>query len=244
MSRRLSRWSRPPPYRNGDAKGRRAVRALIALLSRAFGRGVSGMARLWAGRIAGTEHIPGLSTDESRTHARGRRKGRCRLGRGFWVCGSVEHGGGGDRLVASWTGLGASGAGAPSRGVKREAERTRFARLIDRPGRVLGGPAVHAACGASPRLAWLPLTVADDPEQARLSRLAGGSGQEPRPAAAAHAGRRMEAKAAPLTSGPLHGQGVTAKERASVVRHTATVPGGTAGYQPTPQGEQVQDTLS
>ena len=40
----------------------------------------------------------------------------------------------GDRLVASWTGLGASGAGAPSRGVKREAERTRFARLIDQPG--------------------------------------------------------------------------------------------------------------
>jgi hypothetical protein len=59
----------------------------------------------------------------------------------------------GDRLVASWTGLGASGAGAPSRGVKREAERTRFARLIDQPGRGLGGPAVHAACGASPRLA-------------------------------------------------------------------------------------------
>jgi hypothetical protein len=33
----------------------------------------------------------------------------------------------GDRLVASWTGLGASGAGAPSRALKREAERTRLA---------------------------------------------------------------------------------------------------------------------
>jgi hypothetical protein len=35
----------------------------------------------------------------------------------------------------------------------------RFARLIDRPVRVLGGPAVRAACGGNLSLPWLPLTV-------------------------------------------------------------------------------------
>jgi hypothetical protein len=37
---------------------------------------------------------------------------------------------------------------------------------------------------------------------------------------------------------------VKAQGAASVVRHAATVPGGTASYQPTPQGEHIQDTLS
>jgi hypothetical protein len=35
----------------------------------------------------------------------------------------------------------------------------RFARLIHRLVRVLGGPAVRAACGGDLGLPWLPLTV-------------------------------------------------------------------------------------
>jgi hypothetical protein len=35
----------------------------------------------------------------------------------------------------------------------------RFARLIHRPVRVLGGPSVRAACGVKLSLAWLPLKV-------------------------------------------------------------------------------------
>src|ERR671911_506600 len=58
-----------------DAKGQRAVRAPIAVLSRNFGRGVSGTARFWAGCIAVTQHITGHSAHESRTRARGGRKG-------------------------------------------------------------------------------------------------------------------------------------------------------------------------
>jgi hypothetical protein len=61
-----------------DAKGPRAVRALIALLSSNVGCEVSGMARFWAGRIAVTEHIPGLSAHECRLRARGRREGHQR----------------------------------------------------------------------------------------------------------------------------------------------------------------------
>jgi hypothetical protein len=222
----------------------RAVRALIVLLSRAFGRGVSGMARVWAGRIAVTEHIPAsrLMSPVPMLAAGGR--GDADSGVASGCAARLDHGSGGDRLVASWTGLGASGAEVPSRGVKREAERTRFARLIDRPGRVLGGPAARAASSGKLSLAWLPLTVADDPEQARLSRLAGAAARSRdrwRPRTPADA---SEAKVAPLTSRPLARTGVTAKAQASVVRHTATVPGGTASYQPTPQGEQVQDTRS
>jgi hypothetical protein len=35
----------------------------------------------------------------------------------------------------------------------------RFARLIQRRGRVLGGPAVRAAYGGNPSLIWLPRRV-------------------------------------------------------------------------------------
>src|SRR5688572_13823157 len=35
----------------------------------------------------------------------------------------------------------------------------RFARLIHRPGRVLGGPAVRAACSGDLSLPWLPRRV-------------------------------------------------------------------------------------
>jgi hypothetical protein len=58
-----------------DAKGQRAVRALIALVSSNFGHGVSGMAQVGAGRIAVTEHITDPSAGECRIRARGRRKG-------------------------------------------------------------------------------------------------------------------------------------------------------------------------
>jgi len=43
--------------------------------------------------------------------------------------------------------------------VERPRRVVRFARLIRRPGRVLGGPAVRAAFGDNPSLTWLPLNV-------------------------------------------------------------------------------------
>jgi hypothetical protein len=45
---------------------------------------------------------------------------------------------------------------APLGGVERPSRKVRFARLMHRPVRVLGGPAVRAACGASLSLTWLP----------------------------------------------------------------------------------------
>ena len=202
------------------------------------------MARFWAVRIAVTEHIPGLSTDESRTHARGRRKGHADSGvasgvRLGWIM-AVE----GDRLVASWTGLGASGAGAPSRGVEREAERTRFARLIH-----AARPRSWRTCGPR-RLQWQAesgLIAAHGGGQSGAgSAFQAGWRQRPgaetggdRPYRPTHRRRRRpRSHRAPCTTG------VTAQGAASVVRHAATVPGGTASYQPTPQGEHIQDTLS
>jgi hypothetical protein len=41
------------------------------------------------------------------------------------------------------------------RGVERPGRVVRFARLIDRRGRVLGGPAVRAACGGRLKLALI-----------------------------------------------------------------------------------------
>jgi hypothetical protein len=50
---------------------------------------------------------------------------------------------------------------APFGGVERPGRVVRFARLIHRRrGRVLGGPAVRAACGGSQTLPWWPLSVA------------------------------------------------------------------------------------
>jgi hypothetical protein len=40
-----------------------------------------------------------------------------------------------------------------------QAERMRFARLIHRPGRVLGVPSARAACGGHLSLSWLPPRV-------------------------------------------------------------------------------------
>jgi hypothetical protein len=43
--------------------------------------------------------------------------------------------------------------------VERPRRAVRFARLIHRPVRVLGGPAVRAACGGDLSLTWLPRMV-------------------------------------------------------------------------------------
>jgi hypothetical protein len=72
-----------------DAKGQRAVRAPIALLTSTFGHRVSGMARFWAGRMAVTEHITDPSAGECRIRARGRRKGHVDPG-GLLVARSVD----------------------------------------------------------------------------------------------------------------------------------------------------------
>jgi hypothetical protein len=93
-----------------DAKGPHAARALIALLSSSFGRGVSSIARFWTGRIAVTEHIPGLSADESLTHARGRQKGHTDPGVASGWAARLDHGGDRGSPGRFMHGLGASGA--------------------------------------------------------------------------------------------------------------------------------------
>ena len=88
------------------------MRARIALLSSNFGRGVSGTARCWAGRIAVTQHITGPSASRQT-------EGSFRAGRGFWCPLDRIKAATGGRLVASWTvarGFGASGAGCFPRG--------------------------------------------------------------------------------------------------------------------------------
>ena len=47
----------------------------------------------------------------------------------------------------------------PSGGVERPGRKVRFARLIHRPGRVLGGPVVRAACGGNLSLILWPRRV-------------------------------------------------------------------------------------
>jgi hypothetical protein len=47
----------------------------------------------------------------------------------------------------------------PLGGVDRPRRAVRFARLLQRRGRVLGGPAARAASGGSLSLAWLPRSV-------------------------------------------------------------------------------------
>jgi hypothetical protein len=72
------------------------------------------MARFWAGRIAVTEHIPGLSAYEAPYHARGRRRVMpslvWRLGGPLGLIMAMA----GDRLVASWTVSERAGLYAPS----------------------------------------------------------------------------------------------------------------------------------
>jgi hypothetical protein len=51
--------------------------------------------------------------------------------------------------------------GPPTGEWSGQTERMRFARLIHRPVRVLGGPAARAACGGNLSLTWLPRMVGD-----------------------------------------------------------------------------------
>ena len=53
-----------------------------------------------------------------------------------------------------------SSSGPPRGEWSGQAEWMRFAQLIDRPVRVLGGPAVRATYGGSQTLPWWPLSVA------------------------------------------------------------------------------------
>ena len=48
---------------------------------------------------------------------------------------------------------------APLGGMERTGRKERFARLIQRPVRIPGGPSARAACGGNLNMAWLPLTV-------------------------------------------------------------------------------------
>src|SRR4029450_6986949 len=56
--------------------------------------------------------------------------------------------------------------GMPLGGVERPRRAVRFARLIHRRGRVLGGPAVRATPGGSLSLTWLPRTVVPNERRA------------------------------------------------------------------------------
>jgi hypothetical protein len=58
---------------------------------------------------------------------------------------------------------GRPGTTAAGRGVVRPRRMVRFARLMHRRGRVLGGPAVRAASGGNLSLTRLPLTVVPTP---------------------------------------------------------------------------------
>ena len=98
----------------------RRVRALIALLSSNFGRGASGVARIWASRIAVTQHITDRRPHEVSVGvcvwvvpALAAGRGSCRPRRGFWWAARWIKAVTEDRLVASRTvarGFEASGA--------------------------------------------------------------------------------------------------------------------------------------
>jgi hypothetical protein len=58
--------------------------------------------------------------------------------------------------------------------VERPGRVVRFVRLMQRPVRVRGGPAVRAACGGDLSLPWLPLTVLRYERRAATQRRPGG----------------------------------------------------------------------
>jgi hypothetical protein len=107
------------------------------------------MARTWAGRIAVTEHIPDLSAYEL-PDPRSRQEGHADPGRGFWVgllgwLMAVDKG-----IAWSLHGRSRSVPGSmPLGGPERPRRAVRFARLLHRRDRVLGGPPVRAACGGN-----------------------------------------------------------------------------------------------
>jgi hypothetical protein len=137
----------------------RRVSALIALLSSNSGRGVSGRARFWSGRMAVTEYITGPSAQKCRPRVRGRQKGHADPGVASGWAVRLDHGydrGSPGRFMDA---LGASGAVCPLGGVERPRQGVRFARLMQRRVRVLGGPAVRAAYGGGLSPALSPLRV-------------------------------------------------------------------------------------
>jgi hypothetical protein len=92
-----------------------------------------------------------------------------------------------------------AGQWPPCGGVERPGRAVRFARLIHRPVRVLGGPAVRAACGgdqmptASPRRVCGSMTLCSSPklrERARTASIAPPFGAVP----AHRAARRLAAR--------------------------------------------------
>ena len=96
-----------------------------------------------AGRIGVTEHITGPSASECCTRARGRQRVMSTW-RGFCWAARLEQGH--DRWIA-WSLYGRSSVGSerpglygPLGGVERPRRVVRFARLIQRPVRALGGP--------------------------------------------------------------------------------------------------------
>jgi hypothetical protein len=66
----------------------------------------------------------------------------------------------------------------PLGGVERPRRKVRFARLIHRRSRVLGGPAVRAAFGGDRSLSWLPLRVVWQDEAVRASHLTPTGGDD------------------------------------------------------------------
>jgi hypothetical protein len=71
----------------------------------------------------------------------------------------------------------------PLGGVERPRRMVRFARLIHRPVRGFGGPAVRAAFGGSQMLAWLPRRVIRHRRRAAAGRRQEGGAQPVSPAA-------------------------------------------------------------
>ena len=106
------------------------------------------MARCWVGRIAVSEHIPGLLAYESRIRARGRRKDHGGPGVASGWAARLDQGRDRGSPARFMDGLGATGGPyAPLGGVERPRWVLCFARLNDLPVRVLGGPTARAACG-------------------------------------------------------------------------------------------------
>jgi len=115
-----------------------------------------------AGRMAVTEHIPGLSAmSPVPTLAAGARVMPTRA----WLLVAARLDQGRDRWIA-WSFYARSpwvwnvwGCMPPSGGVERPRRKERFARLIQRRGRDLGGPTVRAASGGNLKPARLPPRV-------------------------------------------------------------------------------------
>jgi hypothetical protein len=122
-----------------------------------------------AGRIAVTEHIPGLSAHESRTPRSRQAAGSCRPGRGVWSAARSAQGRDKGSPGRFMDGLGASRPVCP-RGSGAAAPHG-VLRVIDRPVHVLGAPAARAALGDNLGLLCLLLRVMQQDEGPSTSYL-------------------------------------------------------------------------